>query len=77
MIGVEGWQKRLTSVRRRVTAVDMLRPDSTLVKTVESRTEDRSLPGSVYRPIGMYAEDEFHPFAAMTLDLIASCDTSG
>jgi hemoglobin/transferrin/lactoferrin receptor protein len=74
VFGVEGWQKSLTSIRRRVTAVDVLRPDSTLVETVESRTEDRSLPSSVYRPIGLYAEDEFHPCAAMTLDLGARID---
>ncbi|MEW6751005.1 MAG: TonB-dependent receptor [Candidatus Latescibacterota bacterium] len=58
VIGAEGWQKELTSRRLRVTQVDILRPDSSVVHTVETETVDRSLPHSTYRPVGIFAEDE-------------------
>jgi len=67
-VGVEGWQKELSSRRRRVDEVDVLRPDSSIVETVESVSEDRSLPASTYRPVGLYLEDEFKPAEALTLN---------
>ncbi|MFA6111546.1 MAG: TonB-dependent receptor [Candidatus Latescibacterota bacterium] len=56
--GLDAWQKELSSFRRRVTETDVLRADSSVVKTTETVVEDRSFPNSTYRPIGIYAEDE-------------------
>jgi hemoglobin/transferrin/lactoferrin receptor protein len=74
VLGLEGWRKQLSSSRRRVTEVDVLRPDSTLIKTIESISADRPLPESTYTPFGLYAEDEFHPMQTLTINAGARID---
>jgi hemoglobin/transferrin/lactoferrin receptor protein len=72
--GAEAWQKELRSVRRRLTLVEVLGPDSAVVRAVESLGEDRSLPRSTYAPLGLYAEDEFRLSSRLTLNSGARLD---
>jgi len=73
-LGVEGWQKKLDSARLRVTHIDVLAPDSSVVQTMVSQTEDRPLPRGTYRPVGVYAADELELSRAWKLGLGARLD---
>jgi len=58
VFGVDAWEKRLRSHRRRVTEIAVLAPDSTVLRTSTTAVEDRSLPNSAFLPFGLYLEDE-------------------
>ncbi len=68
VVGLEGWEKELQSLRRRINDIDILAPDSSLVTTNRVILEDRSLPNSTYRPLGGYIEHEFPPTPRLTLN---------
>jgi hemoglobin/transferrin/lactoferrin receptor protein len=68
VFGLEGWQKELSSLRRRVTEIAVLDADSVAASTVTTVKEDRSLPNSTFRPLGAYLEDEFRPASNLRLN---------
>ena len=56
--GAAGWQKNLKGSRTREIDIDLYDSSGTCVRTVQQTIEDRPLPDALYRPIGVYAEDE-------------------
>lgn len=57
--GIEGWQKSMESYRTKQVKVEMFDDNWNLTKTLTKQFEDRPLPNSMQRPVGIFAEDAF------------------